>query len=476
MKTSPLAHCEEIRQNISAFVDGELTKSERSIVEGHLRECGGCRDRLAELSRVVSMVSALPQANVGPDFLAQVRARTLRAPSIWDRIMEGLSQQAALSGISMSLASAVCVVVLWNVHLDGGAVRSGPSDEAGRPAVRVAHKTAARPATPVVAQRGPVLSTEVASPPFEVAHHTPAAPAIPLPVDVAKRMVGGEGVLEPSQPVAAALGLRSRGVVIMGPDSMPLTMPRAAGAPVAAESPVAVVQGNSELGLGTSGSPELATAPRVAEAEVLPGGIPSPEVPRGPDLNEPFKLRPGSGRTYAALRGEAPSPRTWVPDAPPTTVEPSESRGRFADRVTAVSGASTASPAAASASVEPVALDAARIRPFLPAGVTVDDRVDADLAPVGDIQVFVVAVPPFLQQMGSLVSKIPSISYQVVHTDVNAVEVVFKHTGQAAEFLDAFNQVKEGVGVLPTVRSSGASCRNVDAGSAPRTIRVRVSY
>jgi len=65
MKTSPTAHCEEIRHNLSAFVDGELTKSERSIVDGHLRECGGCRDRLPGVLRTGALGCGLPPGPLG---------------------------------------------------------------------------------------------------------------------------------------------------------------------------------------------------------------------------------------------------------------------------------------------------------------------------------------------------------------------------------------------------------------------------
>lgn len=51
---------------LSAYLDGELTRSEESTVVAHLEECAGCRMELADLHTARAMVRALPILDVPP--------------------------------------------------------------------------------------------------------------------------------------------------------------------------------------------------------------------------------------------------------------------------------------------------------------------------------------------------------------------------------------------------------------------------
>jgi anti-sigma factor RsiW len=65
--------CEKIRVDIGAYLDGELSDSERSAVETHIASCGGCAKELEELRTLKNRVSGLPRIKAPADFLARVK-------------------------------------------------------------------------------------------------------------------------------------------------------------------------------------------------------------------------------------------------------------------------------------------------------------------------------------------------------------------------------------------------------------------
>lgn len=56
--TAPDQH-EEIRQMLSAYLDGELTQASAQRVRVHLEECGQCRRALDEMARLQTMTKEL---------------------------------------------------------------------------------------------------------------------------------------------------------------------------------------------------------------------------------------------------------------------------------------------------------------------------------------------------------------------------------------------------------------------------------
>ena len=73
-------------EELSAYLDGELTPGERSAVEAHLAECPACSEELRLLGEVVSRVDALPRLSA-PAALAGAVARGLReAPPAAPRV------------------------------------------------------------------------------------------------------------------------------------------------------------------------------------------------------------------------------------------------------------------------------------------------------------------------------------------------------------------------------------------------------
>src|SRR2546429_1898728 len=70
--------CRNIRRELSAYLDGELTPPQRTEVETHLESCAHCQQELNEMKTLVTGVTALPKLQPAPRFLADVRRKIAR--------------------------------------------------------------------------------------------------------------------------------------------------------------------------------------------------------------------------------------------------------------------------------------------------------------------------------------------------------------------------------------------------------------
>ena len=68
--------CEEIREELVAYQDGELAEQDRKQVAAHLSTCSACTQEAASLARVGQMFSSLEQVMPSPDF----------ATNFWQRL------------------------------------------------------------------------------------------------------------------------------------------------------------------------------------------------------------------------------------------------------------------------------------------------------------------------------------------------------------------------------------------------------
>ncbi len=70
--------CRKIQAELSAYLDNELPTTGRMTIEEHLRGCGNCQKRLAELKKLSLGVMALPRLRPMPGFLTEVRRKIVQ--------------------------------------------------------------------------------------------------------------------------------------------------------------------------------------------------------------------------------------------------------------------------------------------------------------------------------------------------------------------------------------------------------------
>jgi hypothetical protein len=107
-----------VRNDLSAYIDGQLSQNARTSVEGHLAGCEACTRELEELRATISAVGALPEGDaprsfaVTPELLGQ---RISRLASETPPVAIGMR----LAGAAVAVALAVVVVGDLGVGGDG---------------------------------------------------------------------------------------------------------------------------------------------------------------------------------------------------------------------------------------------------------------------------------------------------------------------------------------------------------------------
>jgi len=60
-------NCKDLEELLSAYADGELSKTQREFIEEHLTGCADCRETLAEFEAAGRQISLLKKVSEGSD-------------------------------------------------------------------------------------------------------------------------------------------------------------------------------------------------------------------------------------------------------------------------------------------------------------------------------------------------------------------------------------------------------------------------
>jgi len=69
--------CVNVRDNICAYIDNELSEEERHSFEEHIRSCSECSRELEDMTRIVDLCASLPQKELPDDFAAELHEKLL---------------------------------------------------------------------------------------------------------------------------------------------------------------------------------------------------------------------------------------------------------------------------------------------------------------------------------------------------------------------------------------------------------------
>ncbi|MGH9594799.1 MAG: anti-sigma factor family protein, partial [Bryobacteraceae bacterium] len=70
-----MKNCQDIRADLSAYVDGELSPLQRADIETHVASCSRCQANVVELKKLAAGMAALPKLHPAPRFLTEVRRK-----------------------------------------------------------------------------------------------------------------------------------------------------------------------------------------------------------------------------------------------------------------------------------------------------------------------------------------------------------------------------------------------------------------
>jgi len=86
--------CKEVREKLSAYIEGIVPAPEKPLMEEHLQTCPGCKESLADLKRTIEYVQAIPEVEP-PSWLTQKVMARVRAEAeteaearkgIWEKL------------------------------------------------------------------------------------------------------------------------------------------------------------------------------------------------------------------------------------------------------------------------------------------------------------------------------------------------------------------------------------------------------
>jgi anti-sigma factor RsiW len=107
--------CARNREQLSAFIDGNLAPEEVRAVEAHIAECASCSAALVDLRKVVGHLQGLEQVEPPPWFTQKVmaRVRTLKSTSDGKGLFKWFFQPLYIKAPIGALATALLAVTTY---------------------------------------------------------------------------------------------------------------------------------------------------------------------------------------------------------------------------------------------------------------------------------------------------------------------------------------------------------------------------
>ncbi len=159
--------CDDVRTQLTAYLDGELEGDRGSAVRGHLRGCAACRDVARDEAALRDGLRDLPPVDPPASLWAGVQQRLAAAEvadaerPAWRRALARwlVPQQLALAGVGIA---ALVTLVVWKTRHADAPVSPPPPP----PVVSQKFAPVAPPApAPAPAQEEPDVTAELAAAP-----------------------------------------------------------------------------------------------------------------------------------------------------------------------------------------------------------------------------------------------------------------------------------------------------------------------
>ena len=124
--------CSNIREQLSAYIDGKLSAEDLKFIEGHLAECPQCSAAFADIKKVVAHLQGLEQVEPPAWFTQKVmaRVRALESPSEGKGLLNWFFQPFYMKVPVGALATSLLAVTTYFIFQ--GVVGDMPTERAVR--------------------------------------------------------------------------------------------------------------------------------------------------------------------------------------------------------------------------------------------------------------------------------------------------------------------------------------------------------
>jgi hypothetical protein len=112
--------CRDIREKLSAYLEGSASSEEKKLIEGHLSACPECRGTLEDLKKAGNLIRELPEVEPPPwltkKIMVRVRAEEERKKGLWRKLFYPLHIKVPLEALATVLIAVVAVYVFKAVE------------------------------------------------------------------------------------------------------------------------------------------------------------------------------------------------------------------------------------------------------------------------------------------------------------------------------------------------------------------------
>ena len=111
----PSPICRRVRENLAAYLDGELKPGTRRLIEEHLADCPRCRTHRDELRDTWRLLDDLEAPIVPRRFTEKVVAfvEDDEQAGLWGRLSRATGARGLAAGVAASIAAAVFLFGLY---------------------------------------------------------------------------------------------------------------------------------------------------------------------------------------------------------------------------------------------------------------------------------------------------------------------------------------------------------------------------
>lgn len=124
--------CESVREQLTAYLDGDLGDARGSAVRGHLRGCEACRQVAADEATLRDGLRALPPLDPSPSLWAGVQQRLAAAEvadaerSAWRRALARWAPRAPQIGLASAAVAAAAILLVVRMQRDDAPAPAKP--------------------------------------------------------------------------------------------------------------------------------------------------------------------------------------------------------------------------------------------------------------------------------------------------------------------------------------------------------------
>jgi hypothetical protein len=126
--------CHDLEELLSAYADGELSRTQREFIEEHLSGCAGCRETLAQFEAVGRRLSSLRETPAVPDIskntLAKIKAAGINTPKDRWRWLRPVTTAAAIVAVIAIMLAAQPWSMESSEAMAASIVRNSPAVQA----------------------------------------------------------------------------------------------------------------------------------------------------------------------------------------------------------------------------------------------------------------------------------------------------------------------------------------------------------